>query len=394
MRVLMTGGGTGGHINPAVAIANTIKRNHPDAEIAFVGTARGKETELVPKEGYPLYFMNVRGIRRSLSPKNIRALYLAWSSPIKAKKLLRRYNPDLVIGTGGYACWPVMKAATKLGIPNAVHESNALPGMAIRQLQNHVDRIYINFEQTEQLLNVRDKSKILRVGNPLREGFGAMSREAARKKLGMREGQRMVLSFGGSLGAERINETVLELMRDMAAKDPDLLVVHATGTASFEETHATFCRMGLDQLPNVTLAPYIFDMPVRMAAADVVICRAGAMTVSELALMKKACVMIPSPHVADNHQYKNAKTLADSGAALLLEEKDLTGERLIRDVSMLLNDLSARRQMEENISAFARADANKVIYEDLMRMVAENGGEKTGDFDPPAPDVLPDTKKG
>lgn len=392
MRILMTGGGTGGHINPAVAIAHTIKKNHPEAEIAFVGTKRGKEKELVPKEGYPLYFVEVQGIRRSLSLRNIKALYLAWVSPIRAKKLLRAYRPDLVVGTGGYACWPVMKAATQLGIPTAVHESNALPGLAIRKLQNHVDRIYINFEQTGELLRVRDRSKIMRVGNPLRTGFGGLTYEGARKKLGILPEQRMVLCFGGSLGAERINEAVLELMSDLAAKHPEIVVVHASGTVNYEEMREKFCKMGLDQLSNVTLAPYIYDMPTQMAAADVVICRAGAMTVSELALMKKPCVMIPSPYVADNHQYKNAKALADRGAALLIEEKDLTPGRIVREVSALLSDEGARRRMGENIAAFACADANKRIYDDLMRMVAERGtggAEKLPLPEIPTPDVMP-----
>ena len=396
MRVLMTGGGTGGHINPAVAIAHTIKKNHPEAQIAFVGTKRGKEKELVPKEGYPLYFVDVQGIRRSLSLKNIKAFYLAAISPMRAKKLLRQYRPDLVVGTGGYACWPVMKAATQLGIPTAVHESNALPGLAIRKLQNHVDRIFTNFEQTEQMLTVKDRSKIMRVGNPLRAGFGGYSYEGARKKLGIGAGQSMVLCFGGSLGAEHINAAVLELMRDLAAAHPEVLVVHASGTVNYEETQAEFRRMGLDGLPNVKLTPYIYDMPTQMAAADVVICRAGAMTVSELALMKKPCIMIPSPYVADNHQYKNAKALADRGAAVLIEEKELVPGRLVREVSSLLASEETRRRMGESIASFACVDANKLIYEELMRMVAQRkaSGTETAPLPGiPTPDVMPETSQ-
>ena len=394
MRVLMTGGGTGGHINPAIAIAHTIKTNHPQAEIAFVGTKRGKEKELVPKEGYPLYFVDVQGIRRSLSPKNIKALYLAWISPFRAKKLLRKYRPDFVVGTGGYACWPVMKAAAQLGIPSAVHESNALAGLAIRKLQDHVDRIFINFEQTEKQIKKKNQHKVMRVGNPLREGFGGLSYENARKKLGVREGEQMVLSFGGSLGAERINNAMLELMADYARQHPEVRVVHACGTVNYDDVYMEFCRKGLDTLPNVTLTPYIYDMPTQMAAADVVICRAGAMTVSELALMKKACVMIPSPNVTDNHQYKNAKALADRGAAVLLEEKDMEPGRLTREVSALLADGAARRRMGENVANFACADANKLIYDELMRLAAQEGTETEEKNLPdiPAPDVPPEKK--
>lgn len=393
MRVLMTGGGTGGHINPAVAIAHTIKLNHPDAEIAFVGTKRGKEKELVPKEGYPLYFVDVQGIRRSLSVKNIKALYLAWVSPMRAKKLLLKYQPDLVVGTGGYACWPVMKAATKLGIPSAVHESNAKLGMAIGRLQDHVDRIFINFEQTEAQIKEKNRHKVMRVGNPLREGFGGVTYEAARKKLGLRDGEKMVLSFGGSLGAERLNEAALELMRDLAATHPEIRIVHACGTVNFDAVYTEFCHLGLNSLPNVELVPYIYDMPTKMTAADVVICRAGAMTVSELALMKKPCVMIPSPYVADNHQYKNAKALADHGAAVLLEEKDMAPGSVVREVSALLADEALRRHMGEQVAAFAFADANKRIYDELMRMVAQpkkKGVKYTAPAEIPTPDVMPE----
>ena len=396
MRVLMTGGGTGGHINPAVAIAHTIQKNHPEAEIAFVGTRRGKEKELVPKEGYPLYFVNVQGIERSLSLRNIKALYLAWVSPKHAEKLLLQYRPDLVVGTGGYACWPVMKAATKLGIPTAVHESNALPGLAIRKLQNHVDRIFINFEQTEEKIRKRHRAKIMRVGNPLREGFGGMSYEAARKKLGIPEGTKVVLSFGGSLGSERLNQAALELIRDLAVAHPEIRIIHSCGSVKYEAAHAEFCRMGLEGLPNVELTPYIYDMPTKMAAADVVICRAGAMTVSELALMKKPCIMVPSPNVTDNHQYKNAKALADRSAVVLLEEKDMVPGKMTETLTALLADAEERQRMGENIADFALADANRLIYDELMRMIAQyrkNGAKENAPTELPPPDMLPENIK-
>jgi UDP-N-acetylglucosamine--N-acetylmuramyl-(pentapeptide) pyrophosphoryl-undecaprenol N-acetylglucosamine transferase len=201
----------------------------------------------------------------------------------------------------------------------------------------------------------------------------------------------MVLSFGGSLGAERINEAMLDLMGEYAPKHPEIRIVHACGTVKYGPIYEEFCRRGLDALPNVMLTPYIYDMPTQMAAADVVICRAGAMTISELALMKKACVMIPSPNVTDNHQYKNAKALADGGAAVLLEEKDMLSGRLTQEVSALLTDGVARHSMEEAIASFARTDANKLIYDELMRLMAQSkkqGGEPLPEI--PTPDVLPE----
>jgi UDP-N-acetylglucosamine--N-acetylmuramyl-(pentapeptide) pyrophosphoryl-undecaprenol N-acetylglucosamine transferase len=284
-----------------------------------------------------------------------------------------------------------MKAASKLGIPTAVHESNALAGLAIRKLQDGMDRIFINFPQTEEQIKKQNRHKVMHVGNPLREGFGGLSYENARKKLGLRDGEQMVLSFGGSLGAERINEAMLDLMGEYAPKHPEIRIVHACGTVKYGPIYEEFCRRGLDALPNVMLTPYIYDMPTQMAAADVVICRAGAMTISELALMKKACVMIPSPNVTDNHQYKNAKALADGGAAVLLEEKDMLSGRLTQEVSALLTDGVARHSMEEAIASFARTDANKLIYDELMRLMAQSkkqGGEPLPEI--PTPDVLPE----
>mgnify|MGYP003301765270 CR=1 FL=1 len=180
MKVLLTGGGTGGHVNPALAIANTIKKNIPDAEIAFVGTVRGLENQLVPKAGYKLYHVDVRGIRRSLSLYNIRSLWLAAVSPVKAKKIIKEFKPDLVVGTGGYVSWPIVKAAASMGIPTALHESNAIAGVAVKMLQKCVDRIYLNFEKTGETLSV-EKEKLMKVGNPVMGGFTSLTREEARK---------------------------------------------------------------------------------------------------------------------------------------------------------------------------------------------------------------------
>ena len=367
MKVLMTGGGTAGHINPAIAIANTIKKNIPDAEIAFVGTARGLENKLVPKENYPLYHVEVMGFERSLSLKNIKAAYLAFVSPIKAKKLIEEFRPDRVIGTGGYASWPVLKAASKMGIPSAVHESNALPGLAIRKLQGSVDRIFVNFKQTEQYIT--EKEKVMYVGNPLRGGFGGLDYDEARKRLGIKKNQTLILSFGGSLGAHRINEAALNFMNSCVKKMPNVIHYHATGSTDFKEFSEKFKEYGLEKCPNTRLVEYIHDMPLRMSAADVVICRAGAMTISEIAMMKKACVMIPSPNVVDNHQYKNAKVLADADAVVMLEEAYLNDEIFCEEILSLVNDAEKRKKLSENVAGFARSDANKLIFDEILRLV-------------------------
>ena len=366
MRVLMTCGGTGGHINPAIAIANTIKENIPDAEILFVGTKRGKESELVPRAGYRLEFVESEGIRRSLSPANIRALYRALVSPYAARPLIRDFAPDLVVGTGGYACWPVLKGASMLGIPCAVHESNAIPGMAVKRLQKSVDKILINFDKTREYIVKKDK--IVRVGNPLSSGFSTMEKDAAREKHGIPQDGLCVLSYGGSGGAEFLNSIAVDVMKAYISSHPDITFIHAAGARDYPATRARFEEMGLGNCENIRLMEYIYDMPEYMAAADVVICRAGAMTISELSMMKKACVMIPSPNVVDNHQYKNAKVLSDAGAACLLEEDGLDAETLWSHLEGLLYDGRKRRAQEDAISAFADRDANQHIFEELMKI--------------------------
>lgn len=373
MRVLMTGGGTGGHVNPALAIANTIKQNDPTAEIAYVGTKRGIESKLVPAAGYPLHFVEIQGIRRSLSLSNLKTLWLTLTSPGKAKKIINEFKPDLVVGTGGYVSWPVVKAASQMGIPCALHESNAVPGVAVKMLARAVDRIYLNFEETGAELPCKDK--ILRVGNPLQHTFSSLTREEARAHLGIPDKYKYcILSYGGSMGAERLNAAVLRLMRDFTAKHPEVLHLHATGSIEKELCGGWFTEMGLDKYENIRLVEYIYDMPYQMAAADLVICRAGAMTVSELSMAGKCAVFIPSPNVTNNHQYKNARVLVDAGAASLFEERELEPTEaapMTERVAHLLSEDGAaeRAAMEEKIRAFAVPDANKRIYQDLVSLV-------------------------
>ncbi len=368
MRVLMTGGGTGGHVNPALAIANTIKENDPASEIAFVGTPRGIENKLVPAAGYKLYHVDVRGLRRSFSPANIRAAWLALTSPAKAKKLIKQFRPDVVIGTGGYVSWPVVKAAAKMGIPTALHESNATPGMAVRMLSGDVDRIYLNFEAAGA--GIRDKDKLMLVGCPMLGAPAAsLTKAEARKKLGIPDDvSTVILSFGGSMGAEKVNDAVFTLMQRYTGGREGVWHTHATGAIEKDIAAGWFRERGLDKYKNLELLEYIYDMPIRMAAADIVISRAGAMTVSELALHGKCTVFIPSPNVTDDQQYKNAKVLAEADAALIIREGADCGDRLCAAVTGLCEHPENRAKMEENIKKFASPDANRLIYNDIVKL--------------------------
>lgn len=364
----MSGGGTGGHVNPAIAIANTIKEHEPQSVITFVGTSRGIENKLVPAEGYPLFHIEIQGIRRSLSLSNLKTAWLVLTSVNKAQKLLNDYKPDLAVGTGGYACWPVIRAAAKMGIPTALHESNAVPGVAVKMLEKHVDRIFVNFEETISCLKYPEKA--VRVGNPLRGDFSVLSHSEARKRLGLDGKYRfMLLSCGGSMGAERINTEIMAVMRDYTSQRPDILHVHATGAIEYEAAKIMFRQYNLSDYPNLVLCDYIYDMPLKMAAADLVINRAGAVTLSELAIQKKPCILIPSPNVTNNHQYKNAAALSGKGAALLIQEHDLSRGRLMREISALIEDRKRLFEMSEKISSFAVNNCNNLIYFDLKKLV-------------------------
>lgn len=368
MRVLLTGGGTGGHINPAVAIARTILKMEPDSEIAFVGTSKGMENRLIPKEGFELYHIEMQGLKRSLSLSNFKTVWMMLTSVGKAKKLIRKFKPDICIGTGGYVCWPLIKAASEMNIPTALHESNALAGVAVKLLAPYIDVLFTNFESTAQ--QIKKCKKIMHVGNPLKNGFSDITKDEARKKLGFENKYRYsLLSCGGSNGAGRINKEALKLMVEYTSKHPEIHHLHQAGVINYEETKAEFERLGLDKFENLRLVDYIYDMPQRLAAADLVINRAGAMTISELAHLKKPSILIPSPNVTDNHQYKNAKVLSDAGAVKLIEESELSDGVLAKAVEEILTDREKMRIMGENFSAFDIKDANILIYNEILHLV-------------------------
>lgn len=362
--MIVTCGGTGGHITPALAIADTVKMNDPHAEILFVGSERGMENTLVREGGYEMQTLRVEGISRSLSPKNFRALYFAVSAVGEAKRLIRAFLPDIVIGTGGYACYPTLRAAAMLKVPCAVHESNAVPGLAVKRLAAKVDRVWLNFDAAKKELP--RAAKTLTVGNPLpigyRQGGGALR---------LPEGcNRMVLSFGGSLGARELNRAVLDLMERERAL-ANVYHCHATGKREYDRFCVEFKARGLTECRNLEVLPFINDMPRRMAAADVVICRAGAMSISEIAAAKCAAVLIPSPNVTGDHQYKNAKVLADAGAACLVSEDRLKDGELCETVLSLLDSKEKRRALSSAVSAFAHPHANRLIYEDIKKLIKQ-----------------------
>ncbi|MBO7761279.1 MAG: undecaprenyldiphospho-muramoylpentapeptide beta-N-acetylglucosaminyltransferase [Clostridia bacterium] len=368
MKILLSGGGTAGHVTPALAIAEIFKFNHPEAEICFVGTPAGIERRLVTEAGYRYFPIPVMGLSRSLTPKNLRAVYLALLAKKKAKRLLRELCPDLVIGTGGYVCFPVLSAACSLGIPTALHESNAIPGLAVRHLAKKADLLLLNFSEVERLVKAR--GRVVQVGNPHRTSLGGISKDEARERLQIPKDAHVLLSFGGSLGAEAMNRAILALWKSYVLSNPAIHHFHGTGARYAEDFRQL--SAALQPLPDrIRVYEYITEMPTLMAAADLIICRSGAMTISEVARAGKAAILIPSPNVANDHQTKNAEALAEAGAAILLPEAELVGNRMEEAVQAVLEDDGKRKTMERAIKAFAVPDANRKIYRELTLLLKE-----------------------
>ena len=356
----MTCGGTGGHITPAIAIADLLRQNAAPCEILFVGGESGMEQTLVTAAGYSIKTLDIQGLSR----KNPLAVFKTASKTRRAVRaageVLDAFLPDIVIGTGGYACYPALAAAIARGIPTAVHESNAVPGLSVRLLAPRLSRVWLGFEEARAYLPKR--SACLTVGNPLPRGFAAGG--GAR-----RSGKRIVLSFGGSLGAPALNEAVLDLMKATQSL-ANVYHVHATGKREWEHFTVELRARGLAGDPRLEILPFISDMPRRMQEATVVVCRAGAMSISEIAMAGRAAVLVPSPNVTGDHQLKNARALADRGAAVLVCEHEI-GEGLTPAVLSLLENNAYRTGVEGAVKAFSHPNANKEIFLDVMGLIGQ-----------------------
>jgi UDP-N-acetylglucosamine--N-acetylmuramyl-(pentapeptide) pyrophosphoryl-undecaprenol N-acetylglucosamine transferase len=369
LKILFAGGGTAGHINPAVAMAKYIKERHPQAEIAFCGTKEGMENTLVPREGFPMYYIDVHGFKRKISLYNIGAARRAVTSLIQAKKVIKAFSPDVVVGTGGYVSGPVLYMAAKMGVPSVIHEQNASPGFTSKLLSGMVDKVMISFEESRS--HFKNQEKLILTGNPVREEILYRKKDEARDKLGI--GNRpLVLSFAGSLGAKAINLAMIDVI-DKLKDDKRLMFVHATGERGYLWMPDKLKEHGIDinNLDNIRVEKYIYDMPNWLAAADLVICRAGAITLTELAIQGKASILIPSPNVTGNHQYYNALVFAKQGAAVLLEEKDADGESIAENIYNMLFDSSKLINMGIAAGNLAVYDSNQKIYDIIMSMLSE-----------------------
>ena len=360
MNVIFTCGGTGGHINPAIAVANTLKERYPDCNILFIGGKGGMEEQLVPKAGYRLEVFPVALLYRSFSFEaikyNIRGAYRI-SRAIKAcKKLIREFDADVIIGTGGYASFPALMAGTKLKIPTCVHESNAMPGLTTRLVADRVDRVLTCFPESAK--HYRHPEKVEVVGMPVRREFIYTKREDARKELGLDE-RPMIVSAFGSQGARKMNEMITELfLLEQNGKYP-FQHIHAAGGYGWRWMPEYVRSKGVDleNADGIQMKEYLYNMPTVMAAADIIISRAGSSSCNEIAASGTPCILIPSPNVTDNHQEKNAQALVDNGAAVMIREKDCTADVLYAQIESLLSDKARRDQMRRSLQNMVVLDS-------------------------------------
>lgn len=362
MKVLLAGGGTAGHINPALAIAGYIKKKRPETEFLFIGNRDGMEQRLVPQAGFDIKSITISGFKRSFSPKNmvenVKTVTRTFTSSHEAKKIISEFKPDICIGTGGYVSGPVIRAAAKMGIPCIIHEQNAYPGVTNKMLAKSVNKVMLAVPDAKKYF---EKADFVVTGNPVRGDILTADQEESRAELELDE-RPMILSFGGSLGARKINEAVADIVA-RSGKDGRYQHIHAYG--KYGDWFPDLVKekgTDISQCNNLDIRPYIDNMPTCMAAADLVICRAGAITLSEIQAMGKPAILIPSPNVAENHQYHNAMALVNAGAAEIIEESELSGETLMKTVDKLLLNPEQLKTISENSRKMAITDANERIY--------------------------------
>ena len=362
MRVLLAGGGTAGHINPALAIAGTIREKRPDAEFLFIGNRDGMEQRLVSQAGYEIKSIVISGFQRSLSPKsavaNVKTVTRTITSSAAAKKIIREFQPDICIGTGGYVSGPVVREAARLGVPCIIHEQNAYPGVTNKMLAKRVKKVMLAVEAAKPYFK---DAPVVVTGNPVRSEILTADKAAARQKLGL-DRRPVILSFGGSLGAQRINESLVDLIA-RSGRDGRYQHIHAYGKYGGWFPDAVREKgVDPDACRNLDIRSYIDNMPECMAAADLVISRAGAITLSEIQAMGKPAILIPSPNVAENHQFHNAMALVNAGAAEIIEESDLSCEAVVEKADAMLQSAETLAKFSENSKKMAITNANERIY--------------------------------
>ena len=376
MNYLFTCGGTAGHINPAIAVAGKLRQMDPECGILFVGAKGHMEENLVPREGYDIKTVNITSISRGKNLEalrhNVDTIKNVLTATKDAKEIIHQFQPDIAIGTGGYVCYPVLRAAKELGIPTLVHESNAVPGLTTKMLANQVDCVMVGFEESKQYY--KGRNKIVVTGTPVRGEFDRFTKEQAKAELGIPEDKPLVVSVWGSLGASHMNDVMTDLIAE-ESNNPGYRLIHATGRARYkkvidalEERNVEYMEKGMD------VREYIYDMPRVMAAADLILCRAGASTLAELTYMGKPAILVPSPNVTNNHQEKNARVLEQAGGARVLLEGEFDARSLMETIHEVLSDANQMKEMSQAMYSLAVPDAVDKITNLVLGLTSQNAG--------------------
>jgi len=373
MKFIFTCGGTAGHINPALAVAGRLRALMPDCEILFVGAEGKMEMDLVPREGYEIRPLKITNISRGHSLKdvahNLETLKNVAVSHHEARVLIKDFAPDAVIGTGGYVCYPVLTAASELHIPTLIHESNAVPGLTTKMLSEKVSRVMVGFEESRE--HYAHPDKVIVTGTPVRGEFGCYTKEEAKRALGMAPEEKLVVSVWGSLGAAHMNGIMGELIPMMTGNE-GFRLLHAAGSMYYEHLIELLAEKAPGyESRGAEVREYIYDMPRVMAAADLILCRAGASTISELCYMGKPVIMVPSPNVTNRHQERNARVLEQAGGAKVLLEGEFDAASLLGGVKALLADGAKLEEMGKAMRALAVPDATERICEIILQLCAD-----------------------
>ncbi|MEG1311060.1 MAG: undecaprenyldiphospho-muramoylpentapeptide beta-N-acetylglucosaminyltransferase [Romboutsia sp.] len=373
MKVLLSGGGTGGHVYPAIAIANRIKEEHPDAEILFVGTAKGIESEIVPKYGYELKTVTVQGFKRKIDLDNVKRVFKLFKGLEQSRSVVKKFKPDIVIGTGGYVSGPVLFNASMKKVPTVIHEQNSFPGVTNKILAKMVTIVLTSFEDSHQRFPEGTREKLVLTGNPVRKEILVARKNVARRNLGISEEKKMVLCYGGSGGSEEINDAMKVVIENMV-KD-DVAFIFATGKYYYEEFAKSISNITLK--PYQRVVPYLEDMANALAASDLVIGSAGAISLAEITALGKPSIIIPKAYTAENHQEYNAKSIETQGAGIAILEKNLTPESLNEAVFRLLGNKEALIDMANASKTIGKPEAIDLIYKEIMKIYNANNKQKT-----------------
>lgn len=364
MRILLAGGGTAGHINPAVAIAKYAQSVDESTEILFIGKSGGMEARLVPAEGFDIKYVEVEGLKRKLSISNVAAAVKLVSATSKCSRIIDKFKPDVVVGTGGYVCAPAVIAANMKKIPTLIHEQNVFPGSAIKMLSKDSTVTAISFNESKKYLT--SAKNIIFTGNPVRPSIMSRNYQTARESLGIGE-EKFILAFGGSLGAKKINDVVTDYAEKINGRG-DIRLCFATGVNNYDTVMNEIKARRIELCENIQIVKYIDNMDVVMNAADLVIARSGAITISELCVLGKPSILVPSPNVTNNHQEFNARALHDKDASEMILEKDFSLDTLSENVDRILGNTALCMRMQKNARSLGSENATEIIYHELVRI--------------------------